>query len=131
MLLDRLQIVVGQLLAQHREEAHESLGLKAIGVLVGDRAQLFERAQVQVQQPYRPVEDVRGSGTAPQSPDLPFAGEGFDGERVQLPDERRVRETVGEHPLAVDDRIGIDEAGQQPALRHLIQELVAIRHHGP
>ena len=68
---------------------------------------------------------VAPSKTAPQ---VPLVLEGADRDVVHLPDDLGLGETVGQHPLAITDCLGVAEAGEQDLLGHLGEELVAARH---
>jgi hypothetical protein len=47
---------------------------------------------------------------------------------IQLPDDRRLLQAVGEHLLAIADCLGVQQARQHGPLGHLVQELVPARH---
>jgi hypothetical protein len=73
------------------------------------------------------VEDgVRGVHEHP--PDLALALDRLHCDPIELSDDLRLLQAVGEHLLAVDDRLGILEAGEHGPLCHLVQEPVAARH---
>ena len=60
MLLDRLQVVVGELCLEHREEAREPLRAEGRRLLVGDLPESLEDVHVQRQHLHRPAQDRVG-----------------------------------------------------------------------
>jgi hypothetical protein len=61
-------------------------------------------------------------------PDLPLALDCLHRDPIQLPDDRRLPQAVGEHLLAIADSLGVLQARQHGPLGHPVQELVAARH---
>jgi hypothetical protein len=131
MLLDRLQVVVRELLGKHAEESREALRTEAGRVLVGDLPQPPEHVGVEFQYAHRAAEDLIWTGSEPDAADRPLVFERFDRELIQLADDLGVRKAVREHVLPIDDGVRIGQARQDGPLGHLEQELVPGRHRVP
>jgi hypothetical protein len=131
MLLQRLDVIVRELLLEHREEAPEALGVEVGRLLIGDPPQPLEDLHMQRQQLHRSAQDRVGIVGAPHRARLALALKRLDRQLVHLSDDFGMREAVGEHSLAVENRVGIAQARQDRALGHREQELVAGRHRVP
>jgi len=109
-VVDCLQVVVCELVAKHLEEAGEAFRAEAVAVLVRKLPEPLQHVRVELQHLHRAMEDPVRPGAVPQPPDLALAHESFDSKPVHLHDDVRVREAVVEHPLPIDDRLGVVEA---------------------
>ena len=132
MALDRPRVVVGQLLRSIAKKRLNPSEPKLSGLLLGDLPQPLQTSTYSFSSRTEPVEDDARARAGPQrQPTSRSFGQRLDRERVELPDDRRVLEAVGEHALAVDDRVGVAQAGQHHALGRLEQELVSGGHRAP
>ena len=125
--LDQLEVVLVQLLAQHREESGEPRRVEVLGVRIGELAQPAKKTHEQLQFLNRTTE--RGARRVPEaSPDGPLGPERLAGQVVELARHVGVLQAVGQHPLAIDDRLRIAQAQEQCSPGHVEDQLVACRH---
>lgn len=69
-----------------------------------------------------------GRVTKPEHLRLLLALERLDRELVDLPDDRRMLEAVGEDVLPVEDGLGLGQAGEEAVPRDVAQVLIPTRH---
>ena len=129
--LDGGEVLVVQLVDQHRAEPGEALGAEFGSVVVRELAELLEVLDEQFHYLHGSTEDdIRRVVEDDAEPHLPRRLEGVSGDGVHLANHVGLCQAVGEHPLAIDDWFGLTRAGEQHPAGDVAQNLVARRHCG-
>jgi hypothetical protein len=120
-----VQVLVGDLFADHRQQLAEPGGAELAGMLVAQATQLFEVAGKQFKNPNGAAQDgLRVAGHQSPEKHLPLNFDPVDRDIVHLLHHSTISRTIGQHLLAVDDNVRIDDGERYDFFGRVEQEFV-------